>query len=138
MIKNYGFAAVFFASSAIAAYSNFSSAAINTDHLPLPDALQAHADEINRSRDRFGDATLERAFVRGNTIIVDLAIRNAPAKFDASATNAKFQANMERKFCRSGFTSLLRRGGGLVFRFSTSGGRALMDGRVDASACRLT
>ena len=138
MIKNYGFAAVFFASSAIAAYNGLSSAAIKTDHLPLADALPAHADEINKSRNRFGDATLERAFVRGNTIIIDLIIRNAPDRYDVRATNARLQSNMESKFCRSSATPLLRRGAGLVFRFSTPGGRALMDGRVDASACRLT
>jgi len=137
MMKQLAIGAVAFVVCAITAYNGFPSTA-RTDHLPLPEALAVHAEEANRRRnERFGEAMLERAFVQRNTIVFDLIIHNAPRTFDVRASNARLQSLMERRFCNSKVTPLLKRGAGLVFRYSTPGGRALIDGRVDASTCRI-
>lgn len=139
MMKQVAIGGVAFVVCAITAYNGFSSAATGPDHLVLPEALAAHAAEANKRRkERWGDASLERAFVQGNTIVFDMIIDKAPRVYDVRAANARLQSLMEKRFCNSKVTPLLKRGAGLVFRYSTSGGRALIDGRVDANACRLT
>ena len=109
------------------------SAAVDVDQL-----MKDGAAELNRQRGTHtGGAVFTGASVQGRTLLVELTLKNAPARFDPTAASERLLVQVKQRFCVARFQPVIRQGGAVVYRYQTEGGRVLFDARVDATVCRM-
>lgn len=133
------FATISSIASGIRGGEALSGASTTGGQMTLDQLLRRDADAHNRRKgEKIGDATFDRAYVTGRTLVVEFIMENAPRRIDTSATSARLEARMKSQFCNSSFAAVMRRGGGLVYAYSTPGGSPIVDARIDAATCKLS
>ncbi len=106
---------------------------------PLEEILGSIANDMRSKRGQaINGMVIEGANVRGNTLILDFIIPNAPKRFNAEDASVRATQNMVTLYCNKKFTSILRRGTVIVHRFQSKSGLDLVDGRLDAATCKFT
>ncbi len=115
------------------------NAAVADESRPLSEILASVADDMNAKRGQaINGLRIEKASVRGNKLVLDFIVPNAPLSFDGAAANSRATQNMISIYCKKQFESLLRRGTVIVHNFQSEGGRDIADGRIDAASCKLS
>ncbi len=106
--------------------------------LPLSEHLVAAAASANKRRGMSkGPGTFVGADVIGTSLILTYQVR-APARKISPLGVSRVRRKMVGKLCEGEFIRLLRKGGGVIFRYQTRTGRTLMDPKVTLIDCRTT
>lgn len=82
-----------------------------------------------------GGATFSGASRIGNTVVIELTMKNPPKRYDANAAAENLLQQVKPRWCGRKTYPVLRQGGAVIYRYQTEGGLVMFDAKVDAQVC---